>query len=403
MEPVAIIAGVWGIIAYFSEVFTLSRCKRILEDEIECLSSKMEDIKGEISSNLCLQYKMQQGDDDLQCWNSKGQDLITKAKSCFMDFGSLRSYLLGTKMKWDAIKLISDLRCHFQAGDKVIKDIMSIARGLSHGYHIPVKQVVGQESSETLAKLKLLLEDDEFGRIAIHGMEGIGKTFLMKHMHNYSLDKFEYVFWISSPKDFTIKCVQDAVAYALKCVFDNYDDLTQRANMLSQTLAGLGKFALFIDSVPEADFSLKDIGIPIPAKGKCKLVLTTRFPAVCRMLHSFKTVTVKLLSGEDAYQLFKNEARMGERFVSTLGGMPQELAETGFGVPRKIVDLATFMSGKDDPHEWRDALHQSRSLGMKNKRLLISGPEPETKRQSKRQKKDTVLSHSSIVDCGTTS
>ncbi|CAO2824617.1 unnamed protein product [Amaranthus hypochondriacus] len=400
MEAVPIITGVWGIVTYFSEVFTLSQCKRILEDEIECLSAKMQDIEGEISSTLCLQYKMQQGDCELQCWVSKGQELITKAKSCFRDFGSLRSYLLGTKMKWDAIKLISDLRSHGNAGDDVLEHIMSIARGLSHGYHIPVKQVVGQESSETLVQLKLLLEDDDFGRIDINGMEGIGKSFLMKHLHNYALDKFEYVFWISSPKDFTIKCVQDAVAYAVNCVFDNVDGLTQRAKMLSQTLAGLGKFALFIDGVPEADFSLEDIGIPIPAKGKCKLVLTTRFPSVCRMLHSFKTVTVKRLSEEDAYQLFKNETRIGERSVSALGDMPRELAETGLGVPRKIVDLATFMSGKDDPHEWRDALHQSRSLGMKNKRLLIPGSEPEPKRQSKRQKKDTILSRTPIGDCG---
>lgn len=384
--------GIFGVLSYLSGVASLDERKRILLNKTDYLVARMQDIKREISY---IQGKKRKRDHAIWDWMADGEKLVEKARCVLREVGKWRGFLVGdARMRWNVSKLIDDMRDHDKIGVVLLNQALSDARGLCHGLHLPVKQVVGQEASETLDQLKLLLEGDKAGRIAIHGEKGIGKTFLMKHLHNYALGRFDYVFWVSSPDKFTVKCVQDAVAAVVKCDLSS-DDLNVRAAMLRHKLAGLGSFAIFLDGVAdvhESDISMDLIGIIVPAAGsKCKVVLSTS-TLRWRMFKRFAAVKVERLSEDAAWQLFKLETGIGKDFVSSLVDMPRLLVKTCCGLPHKIVNLATYMCGKVDPREWRYELSQSGCHELENKFPII----PELERENKRLKKDIIHSPMSL-------
>ncbi|KMT04657.1 hypothetical protein BVRB_7g168400 [Beta vulgaris subsp. vulgaris] len=356
MDQVNIFVGIWGLITYLN-IVSLDEMKRILEGEIECLSAKMLDVSRITSSSQAPRGKKRKQED---CpWMTEDQNLVVKSRCLLGQVGGWRSLLLGAKTRWEVYKLVYALKDHDIKGNKVLKEALSDARGLCRGYHMPVKQLVGRVASRTLDYLKVLLEGDEAGRIAIYGMEGIGKTFLMKHLHNCALNMFDYVFWVSFPDVFTIKHLQDAVAAAVNCDISSADHLFVRASKLSDTLANLGRFAIFLDCVPKANFSLEQVGIPVPTKGsECKLILSTSSSLEYKFFDCFQAVEIKRLPKEDAYMLFMREANIREGSICSFDGIPRSLADRCCRVPRRIVDIATRMCGINDPHEWRFALFE---------------------------------------------
>ncbi|XP_074309494.1 putative disease resistance protein At5g63020 isoform X2 [Silene latifolia] len=239
-----------------------------------------------------------------------------------------------------------------------------VDQGPSHGKHIPVNKLIGQVASET--QLQRLLLDSKVGRVAIHGTEGIGKTALMKHLHNYALDfveMFDYVFWVTCPQSCRIEDLQDYVAMAVKCDLSNINDPTIRAKKLFETLVSRGRTVIFLDAVSEADITLDHIGIPLSSEGSsCKLVITTSCPLDCRLLDSFETVHVNPLSEDEALDLFMIEAGIDSGRISQLNDAPKLLSMKCCGVPRVIVHTATRMCGIDDVREWRNRVN----LGIEN-------------------------------------
>ncbi|KMT04671.1 hypothetical protein BVRB_7g168540 [Beta vulgaris subsp. vulgaris] len=376
MDIITMLWGLVGLLALLFRGHNIAERKRLLQGKLEYLRARMQDI-GDFCSTRFRRGKKQKLDNDQLEWMDEARELIKKAEFVLgRHVGGWRGFLMGVKT-WDVEKLVDAFEVHDKKGDELFGLTMSDARVLHRGYYIPVKALVGEVASSTLNQLELLLQDDNVGRIAIHGVEGVGKTFLMKHLHNSAVkwvEKFDHVFWVTFSSQFTIEHVQDLVAALVNCDFTSDDDLNLRASELSDTLAGLGNFALFLDGVPGAEFSLDQVGIRVPAEGsKCKVVLTTISNLECRLLDHFEAVKVDPLPKEEGYQLFMREANIGEAFVSSLDGISNSLADRCSGLPHMIVNIATHMYGIDDSCEWRNALYEFGRLGMKNKLLPIEG------------------------------
>lgn len=357
-----------SILTYWNEVSNIDDRKRILKGKAQCCRAKVRDFKRKISYIEVVGGKKRKPDD---CkWVKEGRVLVKKAKHLLNPVnGQSRGFLVGLKMRWDVSTLLQDLEVHDRLGHKLLRQAMFDAEGPCRGKLLPVKEVVGRVPSNTLDRLKdMFNDDDRFGRIAIHGINGIGKTFLMMHLHNYGLNEFDYVFWVSSAVEFTIESLQDAVAAVVKCDFASGDHWSVRARKLSESFAKLGRFALFLDAVPKTVFSSNQFGIPVPARGSnCKLVLCTSSASLESILfHDFKTVKVKPLPKNDAYELFINRAQIGEETISSLDGIPWKLSDRCCGVPHRIVDVASRMCGLSDPHEWKNELFKLESLDEKN-------------------------------------
>ncbi|KAL2933391.1 hypothetical protein RDABS01_016510 [Bienertia sinuspersici] len=261
-------------------------------------------------------------------------------------------------------KMGNTLAVHDKKGDMLNRHVFSDEQGPHHGNHIPVKKLIGQGALNSLEKLRNLLQGSKVGRIAIRGKEGIGKSYLMKHLHNSALKWFAYVYWVTSPDEFRLELVQDAVAAVVKCDFTHEDELKVRARKLSKKLRELdGSFVLFLDGVPNnAEFSLDQKGIPVPVQGsECKLVLTTTSSTTtlgCRMLHGFAAVELDCLSESEALELFMHEAKSDMKRVTSLSDIPRLLAKKCRGVPLTIVNVASYVCGIDDLNEWRNLLFE---------------------------------------------
>ncbi|KNA18743.1 hypothetical protein SOVF_067960 [Spinacia oleracea] len=345
--------------------------KRILEGKADYLRAKIEDVEGALFSASIQHGKKRKRDEDLFFWATKGRELVQVARSLLGHDGPEKkrkveeqsiSYLQACAKLVKFHKLMKTLSDHEEEVDVLLSCPISDEQGPGRGNFIPVRELFGHVASDSLEQLLALLRGVEIGRIAIHGEIGIGKTFLMKHLHNSVLkweERFDCVIWVTCPHQFSIEGVQDAIAAAVKCELCSDDDVNKRAEILSDTLSGLGSFVLFLDDVPESQFCPVEIGILVPAEGsKSKLVLTTRSALVSEKLGCFRKVHLDRLSDEEACELLLNEAGISGRSASLLKGIPNLLAKKCCGVPLMITDIATRMCGIDDIREWRNALFE---------------------------------------------
>ncbi|XP_010685133.1 putative disease resistance protein At3g15700 [Beta vulgaris subsp. vulgaris] len=378
MKPFAVLWDVFRLPKILIQEGGLVERQRILMGKADYIRARIEDFESCVSIE---QSRKRKRDDDLFSRLAKGRAFSHQAKSLLgqvseacsekkrrVEGGSIFSSLTWAKRVL-IHKLINTLSAYEKEADMLLRCTLSDKQGSDHGNLMPVRNIFGQQASDVLDQVQALLRGDEIGRISIYGIEGIGKTFLMKHLHNSVLkwvepEKFDFVFWVTTPRQFSIERVQDAVAAAVKCDLSSDDDLSVRARILSNKLAQLGSFVIFLDNVPESRISdLDQIGISVPAEGsKSKVVITTTSNYASEMLDSFRTVKLGRLSDEEACELLKNEASISTRMRSdsSLNSVTSLLAKKCHGVPRMVVDVATRMRGIDDPCEWRNALFELR-------------------------------------------
>ncbi|KAK5834110.1 hypothetical protein PVK06_017983 [Gossypium arboreum] len=200
---------------------------------------------------------------------------------------------------------------------------------------------------------------EEVSKIGVWGMGGVGKTTIMKHIHNDLLkpQRFERVIWVTISKEFNVMKVQDDIAGALKLKEDwpREGDKLKRAAILSEMLKNAGKHVLILDDVWDK-VSLEEVGIPEPSGSNgCKLILTTRTEHVCKYM-GCKVIKVKPLSEEEALILFLN--KVGPNIVQSPTIMPtlKLVVKECVGLPLTIVVVSGTMKGEDNPRIWKNAL-----------------------------------------------
>ncbi|XP_052483262.1 probable disease resistance protein At1g61300 [Gossypium raimondii] len=191
------------------------------------------------------------------------------------------------------------------------------------------------------------------------GMGGVGKTTIMKHIHNDLLkeQRFERVIWVTISKEFNVMKVQDNIASALEAkeYLDKEEDKLRRAAILSEMLKNAGKNVLILDDVWDK-VSLEEVGIPEPSGGNgCKLVLTTRSEHVCKYM-GCKVIKVRPLSEEETLILFLN--KVGPNIVQSPTIMPtlKLVVKECAGLPLTIIVVAGTMKGEYNPRIWKNAL-----------------------------------------------
>ncbi|GKV46512.1 hypothetical protein SLEP1_g53493 [Rubroshorea leprosula] len=174
------------------------------------------------------------------------------------------------------------------------------------------------------------LKGDEVIRIAVSGMGGVGKTTIMKQVHN--------------------QLFQKRIASNLEPALELKDpeNVTKNAGMISQKLRQ-GSFVLILDDMWQP-FSLEDVGIPnLVGNNGCKLVLTTRLQDVARAMEC-KVIPVNPLPPEEALALFLkkvgSEVLSDSRIKADIKPFLEQILQKCGGVPLAIVTVAKSMRGK---------------------------------------------------------
>ncbi|TYH74529.1 hypothetical protein ES332_D05G405700v1 [Gossypium tomentosum] len=229
--------------------------------------------------------------------------------------------------------------------------------GPNAGLPLPTSELVGEEAVRN--EIWACLMQEEVSKIGVWGMGGVGKTTIMKHIHNDLLkqQRFERVIWVTISKEFNVMKVQDDIAGALKLKEDwpREGDKLRRAAILSEMMKNAGKHVLILDDVWDK-VSLEEVGIPeLSDSNGCKLVLTTRLEHVCKYM-GCTVIKVKPLSAQQALTLFLS--KVGPNIVQNQTIMPtlKLVVKECAGLPLTIVVVAGTLKGEEDPLIWKNAL-----------------------------------------------
>ncbi|CAL5331656.1 unnamed protein product [Camellia sinensis] len=241
------------------------------------------------------------------------------------------------------------------------------------GHAIPNAESLAEPTSaRNKEKVWNFLMDDAVRKIGVHGMGGIGKTTIMKYIHNQLLDEIHYfddVIWVTVSKAFEIKNLQRQIAKKLNLDLSDYEDELGTASEIHNMLFQKKRYLLILDDLWKA-FPLAEVGIPQPTKDNgCKLVVTTRLLEVCTKMNC-KTVEMELLTEGEALNLFMSNVKEHQTVLThEVEEIAKEVAKKCACLPLAIVIMAGCMRGVNDIREWRNA-RNAQQLMDKEERLF---------------------------------
>ncbi|XP_051125146.1 probable disease resistance protein At4g27220 [Andrographis paniculata] len=217
------------------------------------------------------------------------------------------------------------------------------------------KKMVGKKFEENFERIWNLLVNDGVSSIGIHGMGGVGKTTLTKHIYNRFVQGAQHVvIWVTVSQIFRIKNLQDEVAKAMHLDISEEPNEDKRAAMLNRVLSRKGKVLLIFDDVWEK-FNLEKIGDPL-SFSECRLIITSRSSEVCHQIGCQQVIPLVTLNKSEALSLFTKTLGEGITLTSQVQELVKLMAEQCDGLPLGIITAAGSMKGKSGIREWRIAV-----------------------------------------------
>ncbi|GKV46181.1 hypothetical protein SLEP1_g53187 [Rubroshorea leprosula] len=234
------------------------------------------------------------------------------------------------------------------------------------GMTLPTENLEGEYDVKT--KIWGYLRCCEVGMIGVCGIGGVGKTTVMKHIHNELLNKaknnllneaerFDKVIWVTVSHPLNVVKLQGDIASKINKSLPDGDELS-RASKLMDTMKTM-KYALILDDVWDK-FTLQRVGIPQPTTANgCKIVITSRSVDVCNYL-GCQIVKVPPLSKQESLNLFLDKVGQDILQIVDLKEILEPIVDECAGLPLAIVLIAGSMRGVKDIHEWKNALRELR-------------------------------------------
>ncbi|GLT62866.1 hypothetical protein SLA2020_354690 [Shorea laevis] len=226
------------------------------------------------------------------------------------------------------------------------------------GSSLVIENLVGEVDVKN--KIRKYLRSDEVGLIGVCGIGGVGKTTIMKHIHNELLNEatFNKVIWVTVSHPLNIIKLQGDIARKMNRSLNDDEDELERASRLMDIMKTV-KYALILDDVWDK-FTLQKVGILEPTmENGCKIVVTSRSVDICNYLRC-QVVKVPPLSKQESLNLFLDKVGRDILQISDLEEIVKLTVDECAGLPLAIVVIAGSMRGVKDICEWRNALRELR-------------------------------------------
>ena len=232
--------------------------------------------------------------------------------------------------------------------------------GETRGDPLPTssKMPVGQEFKVIKESICSSLMDDEFSIIGIHGMAGVGKTELLKHVHNELLQRSDipyYLYWVTVTDDFSINKLQKLIAECIGLDLSSEDNNLCAVN-LSKKLEKQ-KCILILDNLCDI-FEPNKVGIPVSFQ-RCKLIVSSQSKEVCEVMSS-RTIRVNPLSNEEAWDLFEQQLGQGILFSADVEQIARDIINECDCLPIGIIAVARSTTRFFRKRQWKNALRNLR-------------------------------------------
>ncbi|RWR88047.1 disease resistance-like protein [Cinnamomum micranthum f. kanehirae] len=324
---------------------------------VECAKSEGGTVSNEVTNWLREVESMKRVVSDTQrnfaeqtkCW-----------KGAFPNYYRRRKI---SKMSSRLIDQVNDLITNgkFENGVTIERPTMPIV-----GNALPTMPIVGKTAALTRQEILDCILGREKRIIGVHGMGGVGKTTIMRNIHNDLSQQsepkhFDCFIWITVSNDANVNKLQRKIAKELnakelKIDMKEDDDEDSAGRKIFNALEQKKKFLLILDDMWDA-FELDKVGIPIPSEENgCKVVLTTRNKGICGQMRAH-AIEVRVLSEEESWEFFKDIVAVGHVILSKdIENLAKGVAKECCNLPLAIKTVGGSMCGVDNAAVWMDAL-----------------------------------------------
>ncbi|GLT95992.1 hypothetical protein SLE2022_136430 [Rubroshorea leprosula] len=344
---------------------SMGYCAIVFKEKLEKLKHQKEYIEANLKTQCMQPGKIARK--EVEEWLEKaGQQIAIKVE----DLISQEECSSSTNLKKNSEELkqiLEEGKEFTNAGESLVIDDHSIK-----GVPLLVDKCSGRDHLQD--QILEWLKGDEVTRIVVSGMGGVGKTTIMKQVHNQLLKepKFNKVIWVKVSRDFDIIVEQKkkfdilkfqkriASSFEPQLELTDADNEIKNAGLISQKLRQ-GNFVVILDDVWQ-QFCLEDVGIPIlDGNNGCKLVLTTRLQDVARAMDC-EVIMVNPLPANEASALFLekvgSDVFSDGKIKRDIEPFFKQILQKCDGVPLAIVTVAKSMRGKSLPRHWKLALFE---------------------------------------------
>ncbi|RWR88061.1 disease resistance-like protein [Cinnamomum micranthum f. kanehirae] len=224
---------------------------------------------------------------------------------------------------------------------------------------LPTMPIKGKTAELTKREILDCILGTEKRIIGVHGMGGVGKTTIMRNIHNdlsqQSESKhFDCFIWITVSNEVDVNKLQRKIAKELNIDMKEDDDEDGAARKIFNALKRRKKFLLILDDMWK-QFDLVEVGIPIPSEENgCKVVLTTRDKGICGPMQAH-AIEVRVLSEDESWEFFKNIVG-GVILSKDIEHLAKDVAKECCNLPLAIKTVGGSMCGVDNAAVWMDAL-----------------------------------------------
>ncbi|KAL5756359.1 hypothetical protein ACOSQ2_021105 [Xanthoceras sorbifolium] len=314
-------------------------------------SARTNQVKGWL---LSVQLKLKEVDDILQKGDAEIQQ---KCLGSCCPRHCCTSYKLGKQVikKIDAVKELIN-KGHFDVvADKVPRPMID---------EIPTEKTVGMDSD--FDKVWKWVEDQSVGIIGLYGMGGVGKTTLLKKLHNNFREtshNYDVVIWVVVSKEVKLEKIQETIRNNLGIPEEMWINRSEeeRAAQILERLRNK-RFVLFLDDLWER-LDLLKVGVSFANhQNAFKIVFTTRSEEVCGHMEANRKFKLNGLPPEAALRLFRQ--KVGEDVLNSHHELPklaEIVAKECDGLPLALVTIGRAMASRKKPEDWRFAIKELQS------------------------------------------
>ncbi|GLJ20252.1 hypothetical protein SUGI_0367790 [Cryptomeria japonica] len=211
-----------------------------------------------------------------------------------------------------------------------------------------------------------LLDNPAAPVIALVGMGGVGKTFILQNVFNRVKDKFEKSIWLDISQTYSLRQLQADLASKIKLneVVKGVSDI-QATEIIHERLAST-RALIVLDDVwraTEEDNLISSLGIPRGKNSQCKILISTRSRLVCRNMNAH-VYEVHTLSEEESWTLFCGFAfpeSHKNQPPEQLEGIARQIEGECGRLPLAVKTVAASLAGKGSLTVWESELGQLRA------------------------------------------
>ncbi|GLJ19199.1 hypothetical protein SUGI_0344910 [Cryptomeria japonica] len=209
--------------------------------------------------------------------------------------------------------------------------------------------------------LTTLMDESTVPIIAVVGMGGAGKTFLLQNMFHRIRQRYEHSIWLSISQSYSVHKLQCDLASHMGDLEVRVKDVSDEraAELIHGCLQGK-KSLIVLDDVWRAareDNIITSLGLPIGHESRCKVLVTTRNRDVCQNLGAFP-YQMELLSEDESWQLFCAHAFRGNLPPDHLEVVASEIVKQCGRLPLALKITGASLSVTTEISQWKSKLQQ---------------------------------------------